>query len=310
MIYSVCVIHFGDPALTRACLSSVDATLQRPHECCVVWNGPEAPGEQFAREHSHWRIIEPGANLGFGAGANLGVRTLSRTGVVEAVLLLNNDAWLEPEAPSHLLAALEENPRAALVGPRLLQASTRRIWHDGGMIQPGSDRVRSLRYGVEDDHAVEGGPVEVDFVCGCAPLIRVEAFGSASGFDERFFLYGEDVDLSLRLRAMGWRVVHEARARAWHHGSASVEAEGRPFALYYRLRGRALLLRKHPALFGVRNWSRLRIWGAQWWRVVRYAVSGRCSAARAIRGAIVDARRGRWGRSIRFETEEEKGASR
>ncbi|MGE3166817.1 MAG: glycosyltransferase family 2 protein [Planctomycetota bacterium] len=301
MIYSVCVIHFGDPDPTHACLAAVDQLHCRPHERCLVWNGPGAPSADFLREHPGWMVLAPPENLGYGAGANLGIAQLARTATVEAVLLLNNDAVLEADSLSWLIAALEHDPDIALVGPRILELGTGRIWHDGGAVESSTGRARSLRYGEADEAVAATQPVEVEFVCGCAPLIRVAAFRAVAGFDERYFLYGEDLDLSARLRVRGWKVMHESRARAWHHGSASVEAQGRPFSLYYRLRARMLFLREHGSRLPLGRCLQLRVRVGVWWRAARYSLQGRGNEARALRGALVDARRERWGRSSRFD---------
>ena len=259
----------------------------------MVWNGPGAAESLDGAV----RVLSPGQNLGFAGGANHGIRAALAAGVGQ-VLLLNNDALPEPDAPALLLAALERDPRVALAGPRILDLEGSDIWHDGGHIDWPSGRPCSHEGDRGDDRSAGGGgaaPREVGFVCGCAPLVRGRAFEEVGGFDERYFLTFEDADLSLRLRRRGWRLQHVPAARVRHGGSTSLVTRS-PRDRYYRLRNRLLFATEHapdpgPTRRALR-WLRAR----SRWQALRWLVSGRAAEARAVLAALGDARRGRYGR--------------
>ena len=152
----------------------------------------------------------------------------------------------------------------------------------------------SPRLGHSLDDGMPVTPFEVEFSSGCAPMIRSEAFQQLGGYDERYFLFYEDADLSLRLQAQGWRLLQVPAARVCHHGSASV-GKASPRSRYYQLRNRLLFSKEHApqpapaarARFRLRLKSRLRAY--------RYLLSGRRARGQAILCALRDAKVGKWG---------------
>ena len=291
MKYSLCVLHYGSLQFTEECLRSSLSLVREPVERIVLWNDFQRDPREL--QFSGARIVEPGDNLGFAGGGNAAIRAAFEHPEVESAWLLNNDTRMEPECSDRLLEVLEDRPRVAMVGPRILQYDTGRVWHDGGAIEWPSARPHSP--GFDEPAAPEADPFAVDFVCGCAPLIRRQAFEEVGGFDERYFIFYEDADLSFRLRNAGWELLHVPRARFWHHGSA-ITGEGSPFSRYYRLRNRLLFSSQHApeAEPAQRQRRRLRRKASRqaWSRVFR----GRWQESRAIFRALSDARHQRWGK--------------
>ena len=295
--YSLCVLHYGDPGLTAACLRSTFDLTVAPQEWIVVWNDPQQPPDVLDDNlRKRVRLLEPGENLGFAAGANLGIRSAFEVSGVEALLLLNNDTIVEPNTAAQLLNVFAEESRAGMVGPRILQYDSRLIWNDGGKIEWPEGRPRSRGHGTLPS-GNEPNPSEVDFICGCAPLIRKSAFMSVVGFDERYYMFYEDADISLRMRAQGWSLLHVPKALVYHHGSATAEAHPH-FARYYRLRNRLLFSSEHApdqvaaerANHQLRRRSRMKAW--------KKLLTGRWHEARSILQALADAKAGRWGRGV------------
>ncbi len=291
--YSVCIVHYGDPLLTAECLESVERLEPRPFECVVVWNDPErSPTLLHIPEDSAVRLLEPGANLGFAAGANAGIRAALERPEVDAVLLLNNDVLVDETSARPLLDALDTDARVAVAGPRILQARVRSIWHDGGEIGwPEGRPVAAAGRGVPRS----GAPFETGFISGCAPLIRGAAFREVGGFDERFFLTYEDADFSLRLRASGWRLMQVPAALVRHHGSASLPGDSAA-SRYYRLRNRLLLMREHAPDRAAAARSSRRLRRRSFLRAARCYLTGRRAEGHALFAALRDARRSAFGR--------------
>ncbi len=167
-------------------------------------------------------VIENGANLGFGAGHNKVLPFLDSRYHV----MVNPDITLEMDAVTAMVNYMEDHPEAGLMMPDIRNPDgTRQILpkHDpswwymiAGKFLPA---VRKA-YCRGDEPMDE--PTEIEFCSGCFMLIRTEIFKALGGFDERYFLYMEDADLSRRVRRQakvlffpGARVTH-----AWHHESA------------------------------------------------------------------------------------------
>lgn len=190
-----------------------------------------------------FEVLETGSNDGFGAACNFGLRAAS----TEFVLFCNPDVRPSPDALGRLVAALIDNPTAAIAGvafdepylARRFSRITGGIW----IFLPTSLQ-RSLRhFGIEVPIDPTSEQVVVDYVVGAFMLCRVAALRLVDGFDERFFLYCEEEDLCRRLGEIGWQTLLVPTARAMHEKSTSSEGtDGKamaPFLLhslywYYR----------------------------------------------------------------------------
>jgi GT2 family glycosyltransferase len=257
---SAVVISYQAREELRACLSAL-----RPEplaEIVVVDNASRDGSLDLVRsEFPDVRLIANQRNGGYGAAANQGVLGSA----ADYVLVLNCDTVLQPGAATVLAAYLEGHPRAAIVGPRLL--------NEDGTLQPscfpfltppnvllvmsGLNHVIARVPRIADlhlptsDHLVEG---RVPWVKGAALAIRAAAFKSVGGFDESYFLYGEEHDLCYRLERAGWETHFTPAATVTHIERAS--SRGREAAVseqiflslirFYRQhysRGRLLRLR-------------------------------------------------------------------
>jgi len=173
------------------------------------------------------RFLPTGSNLGFGTAANVGVANVGGA----YVLILNPDTIVQPGTTKALAAALDLDPRLAVVGPRLdnpdgsLYPSARQFprMRDAaghaflGVVwkrNPFTRRYRMLDW----DHAAPG---PADWVGGACMLVRRTAFEQVGGFDPAYFMYVEDVDLCWRLRRAGWTVGYEPAGRVTHTVGAS-----------------------------------------------------------------------------------------
>lgn len=175
-------------------------------------------------------VVATERNLGFAGGANAGIAAALASGA-DAVLLLNDDAALEPDAVGLLEAAL--GPGVALVGPTVVDAATGRVESQGLAFSPRTGRLREVGRGAP---AAGGPPRDVDGLSGCALLASRAALEALGPFDPGFFFYFEDLELCLRARRAGWRVVLVPAAVARHEGSATIGRRA-PARLYHATRG-------------------------------------------------------------------------
>jgi N-acetylglucosaminyl-diphospho-decaprenol L-rhamnosyltransferase len=219
-----CVVVTYDalPWIER-CLESVAAL-----ETIVVDNGSSDGTVAFVRERfPAVRVVEL-ENHGLAAGWNRGI---ADTGS-EFVVVLNADAWLVEDAVEQLLAASRRHPRAAVIAPRLLnsdrtlQRSVRgypTVWRlatEYLYLRKLAPRSRALNafYGAGFDHASER---EVEWVMGACMFLRRRAYDEVGPFDERYFLFSEEVDWMRRAADRDWSVVFTPNARCVHVGGAA-----------------------------------------------------------------------------------------
>jgi N-acetylglucosaminyl-diphospho-decaprenol L-rhamnosyltransferase len=199
-----------------------------------------------------FELIETGENRGFGAGCNAALRALD----TELVLFCNPDVRPSHTALERLLASLSDAPSAAIAGaaldgdtrPRrfsriatnvagfLSSEALDRVRRISGMppSEPGEDRLAD-----GEDHLVVDYAVGAFILCRVAPLLSVE------GFDEDFFLYFEEEDLSLRLAQRGWQTLFVPRARVSHEQRGSSEGHGASLMAAFFTHSMYLYYRKH-----------------------------------------------------------------
>jgi N-acetylglucosaminyl-diphospho-decaprenol L-rhamnosyltransferase len=196
----------------------------------VVDNGSRDDTVGFVRERFREVEVVESANLGLAAGWNRGIAALGPG--VDLVLVLNADAWLEPDALAALVAAAGRHPGAGVVVPRLenldgtLQRSVRgfptvwRIATEYLYVRKLAPRSRAFNafYGAGFAHDEER---PVDWAMGACMLVRRDALADVGGFDERYFLFSEEVDWMRRAADRGWSCVFTPAARCVHVGGAS-----------------------------------------------------------------------------------------
>jgi len=171
-------------------------------------------------------FLELGRNAGYGAAVNRAVAALPDSAVW--VLVSNPDVVLSPGAVDTLLDVAHADPAIGAVGPAIVEPT--------GEVYPSARLVPSLRTGLghalfanvwptnpwtrryrqDDDHGTQR---DAGWLSGACLLIRREAFDAVGGFDERYFMYFEDVDLGYRLGAAGWRNVYSPATRVMHVGA-------------------------------------------------------------------------------------------
>jgi GT2 family glycosyltransferase/glycosyltransferase involved in cell wall biosynthesis len=275
---SVVIVSFNTRELLERCLEGVRAQEGVDLQVIVVDNASADGSSEMVRERfPEVELIQMGENAGFAKANNVAFDRCRGT----YVLLLNSDAFLARGAISELVAAAERHYAAGAVGPRLLNTDgtlQRSAWpfpSPGRLALEAVGLHRPLRrIGLLEDLGTWAHDEErtVDFLIGACLLLRAEALAEAGGFDETFWLYGEEADLQRRLADRGWAVVLTPGAEATHVGSASSSESTTRLKHFYS--GQRRFLRKHggPAAWPV-AWLSLLV-GAllrRRWAVIRVA---------------------------------------
>ena len=194
-------------------------------DCVVVDNASKDRTAQMLSGYKDWAgIVLSSENSGFGRGSNLGLSQVQ----TEYTMFLNPDAVMEPEEVRKLLNFMDANPRVGVCGPSTLvgpSLDTATYQIVGRRTTP-ADLVReTLSFMAPTDLAtyVEPGmqPFQTGWVCGAIMLVRTSHIRSIGGFDPRFFLYWEEVDLCKRIADSGLEVWVYPDAMSWHLGGVS-----------------------------------------------------------------------------------------
>jgi N-acetylglucosaminyl-diphospho-decaprenol L-rhamnosyltransferase len=207
---------YGGWEHTWRCLRQL-AAQTIPHATVLVDNA--SPDDTVARARAEFpgvEIVEMGANTGFARAVNRG----AATGSGEIVVVLNNDVYLEPDCLEQLAAAFDD-PSAGSAVPLLLALDSARIDGFGITVDPTlAGFVRLHGRPAEAAEQTDAAPALIG-AYGAAAAYRRGAFQEVGGLDERIFMYGEELDLALRLDVAGWRCVGVAATRGVHVGGAT-----------------------------------------------------------------------------------------
>ncbi len=247
---AIVLLNWNQEDLTLACLRSLRQVDYADLQVILVDNGSR-PGSLAAIEAGFpdVTLIKHERNLGFTGGNNAGIRRALAEGA-DYIMLLNNDTEVAPDMLRLLVEFAEADPHIGVVGPLIYYYDDpARIWSAGGAVNP----LTAASAGLAEGEVDEGGrlPCQVDYVSGCALLIKRAVVEQIGLLDERFFIYYEETDWCARTREAGYQVWLVPQARVWH--KISLQARGAsPRYLYLMTRNRLLYLRKRGAL-----WPRL-----------------------------------------------------
>jgi GT2 family glycosyltransferase len=245
-LVSLVIVSLNGRAHLARCLPAVLGQTRLPDEVVVVDNGStDGTPEYLAESFPAVRVIRADRNLGFAAGVNRGIRASDS----EWVATLNNDTEPEPDWLAEMLRAADAaeaaGQRVGMVASRMLRWDEPGIFDSAGICLDRAgiawDRLGGQRADGESFAAPLLGP------CAGAALYRREMLDEVGAFDERFFLYLEDVDLAWRARLAGWTCADAPAARARHRHSATA-GEDSPLKRYHLGRNKLWLIAKdYPA---------------------------------------------------------------
>lgn len=226
------VVHYGDPRLTEGAVTSLSGGTLRPNRIVVVDNS--VGDHDLATSLSiipGALLLKPRRNLGFAGGVNDALdRALDPD--VHYVWLLNNDASVRPEAAQELLAASDRAGDHALVSSLIVDTKTSRIWFTRSRYFPWWMRSwldRTAIPGPATDVILVERPSwrSIEYLPACSLLVPAAVIKQVGGFDRRFFVYGEDVDYSLRAVRAGFKLVLASRSIVDHQTSSASTATGK-----------------------------------------------------------------------------------
>lgn len=300
---SVLIVSYNTRALTAKAIETLYATTKGISFETILWdNASEDGSADYIREHfPQVRVVASKENLGFSAGNN----AAAKLAVGEWILLLNPDTEVHENAVANFLKFAKENPEAGLYAGKTVYA-------DGSLnllsclfdATPWSTFCRTFfltaivgRFPPFDMEVrpwwKRDRPRPVDIIVGCWLLMSARIWRELGGFNEKYWMYGEDVDLSLRARALGYQPLFTPDSVIMHIVGASSSVHARK--LIYRARGRITVMHDHwgpiarqwgIAMDVLWSFNRLVIFG-----FIRAVTFGRVTAGWNRWKAVWDARR-------------------
>lgn len=241
---AVVLVNWNGRDDTLECLASLANIEYSNCSIIVVDNASRDDSVAAIRaSFSDVQVIESGANLGFTGGNNLGIARSLENGA-DFVFLLNNDTIIDSKAVGELVKTARKNPDFGLLTPLVFYYNAPQdVWFGGAKLDLSRGiAVHDNARAPQPDDALR----EVAWASGCTMFFRAAVLQRLRGFDERFFLNWEDVELSLRVQKMGLKIGLVPSARVWHKvGRSMAQTEPSLASFYYWLRNNLLLARLH-----------------------------------------------------------------
>jgi len=278
---------------TLACLDSLHRGAFENQATIVLDNSSTDGSVQAIRlAFPSVQIIELAENLGYAGNNNVGIKAAMSRGA-DWVFVLNEDTILAPDCLASLVEVGESDARIGIVGPMVYHHDEPNIIQSaGGKLNQHWESVHIAKD--EPDRGQFTKPHPVDWISGCAILVRRAVIEQVGMLDERFFYYWEETDWCLRARKSGWRILHVPRAKLWHKG-VQRDYRPNPYVTYYSTRNRLLLLAKHNAPLK----ARIVVWAQVLGTLASWTIKPKWRSMRKHRTAMwrgaMDFVRHRWG---------------
>lgn len=220
---SIIIVTFNGRKHILNCLESIKKTTYVNYEVIVVDNGSkDGTSEIIKKNFPDVKLILNNRNLGFTGGNNEGIKQAKGS----IIFLLNDDTIIHSRLIEVLVKELTKSSEIGIVGPKIYFMSDSankpdKIWFAGGKINWSAGSSYHLGRNLTDREFIEDSQKEVDFITGCALMIKKEVVNKIGLLDNRFFAFYEDADWCQKARKAGYKVVYVPFGGVWHIKSAT-----------------------------------------------------------------------------------------
>ena len=241
----IILLNWNAETVTAECLRSIrDITYPNYQVILVDNNSSDDSGRKLSEQFPEIVLMQMESNLGFTGGNNAGMKKALEDGA-DYILLLNNDTTVASNLLDKLVEAVESGEDVAVVSPKIVFFDRPdRLWYAAGSFSWWSG-MPSYYYKKAQD-SPPNNLQEITFATGCAMLLRAKALEKVGLLDDRFFIYGEDTDLTTRLLKAGYRGLYTPHTKVWHKDNYTVgKHQGVAFKIFLSTRNKLLLMSKH-----------------------------------------------------------------
>lgn len=234
---SIIAVDYNGLELTCALIESIRRNVSLDYEIIVVDNASkENDARTISSRFPEVKTLRLESNLGFAGGNNLGLQLAEG----RYVFFLNNDTEFEDDSLKYLVERLDSDPTIGVVCPKIRFFFGERLIQFAGYtpLSPITLRNSLVGYNCKDDGSFDKA-CDSPYAHGAAMMVRREVIDTVGPMYEKFFLYYEELDWSVRIRKAGWRIVYEPRCCVFHKESATTGQDS-PLKTHYITRNRLL----------------------------------------------------------------------
>lgn len=237
----------GKNYLEKYLPSMRESSILHRWKLLIIDNHSDDGSVDFVREnYPETDIIEVGENLGFTGGYNYGLKDVD----TKYIAIVNSDIEATPEWMDPLIEALDSDATLGSVQPKIKSLRQKELFEYAGacggfMDSLGYPYCRGRIFDtLEEDKGQYDNPMDVDWTSGAAMIVRSELFHELDGFDEDYFAHMEEIDLCLRMHALGFKCRVIPKSKVYHWGGGTLGYDN-PRKVYYNFRNSLYTLFKN-----------------------------------------------------------------
>ena len=239
-LVAIIVIAYNNLGDTLECLHSL-TNLRYPDCCVLLVDNASTDGtpEKVKDRYPEIAVLSNATNRGYAGGCNDGLQYAIDELEAEYCLVLNNDTVIQnPSFLDHLVDVAQHAPSVGIVAPVVRDYSPPHCVQNAGIrLSLSEGRAKPITQ-------LSDRPILTDAIHGCAFLVKAEAHQKIGGFDERFYLYWEEVDYCIRVRKAGYQLLVTPNAQILHKSGGTIGGRSEHYT-YYFFRNRLLLMQEH-----------------------------------------------------------------
>lgn len=243
-LVNIFVLNWNGKKIILDCLHSLDKVTYSNVNIVLIDNGStDGSVNLIKKEFPNIEIIQLKENLGYAGGNNYGFKNVKIQS--EYSIFINNDTLVSANFINPLIEPLKNDTSIIQTAPKIFYADDPNLlWFAGGYINLffGWIRHRGIR---KIDKGQYNNSTLIDYATGCCICMRTKDFKLFKMFDESFSMYGEDVDLSIRVRKAGGKIMYIPESNIWHKVSASIGGQFSLIKWKKKSMGRIRLIKKN-----------------------------------------------------------------
>ncbi len=257
---AIVLVNWNSFDLTRDTIISLQAASFQNFDIIVVDNGSiDGSGDALKNQFPNIILIHAGVNKGFTGGNNLGMQYALEHGYTY-IMMLNNDVLVDAHFLEPLVDTLEKDANIGAVQPLIyFHHDTNLIWNAGSVYYPLLGICTTPDYNKKDpEHRFKHQQKKIDWITGCAFMIRASVLREIGLLKEGFFIYYEDVDLSFRIKQAGFQLSYVPNAVIYHIAGMSQKAKIKgkegfvsPKVHFLNARNRIWFLKEHTPIWAI-----------------------------------------------------------
>jgi len=257
---AIILINWNSFELTKDTLESLQQTTYTNYDCIIVDNGSvDGSGDLIEKTFPNCIVLKSSTNKGFTGGNNIGMEFALQNGY-EYIMMLNNDVAVEPNFLEPLIAKLDQDDSVGAVQPLIYFHHDRHlIWNAGSTYNTFLGICATPDYNKKDpQHLFRKKAKQIDWITGCAFMIRASVLKEVGLLKEAFFIYYEDVDLSFRIKAAGYELSYVPSSVIYHIAGMSQKTNKKgkegfvsPKVHYLNARNRIWFLKVHTPWWAI-----------------------------------------------------------